>query len=190
MGHGAKTLEALMRLGIEPARIAARGLEEFQEAQTLELAEIGRDGRRHMLIPPAARAWRELRDAARAEGIEIYIVSAFRTIERQVELIERKLAAGQALDEILTVVAPPGFSEHHTARAVDVGSPGALPLDEDFDRTPAFHWLRERAVDHGFVLSYPEGNSAGYCYEPWHWCWHGKPGASPEDADTGQRHQR
>lgn len=170
MAYGTKTLQALQRLGIPSALIEARGLCEHAEAATLELAELGVDGRRHMLLPAAARAWRELRAAAAAAEVDIHIVSAFRSVDRQVELIERKLAAGQPLEQILTVIAPPGFSEHHSARAVDVGSPGAPLLDRDFDRTPAFRWLQAHAGGYGFVLSYPEGNAAGYQYEPWHWC--------------------
>jgi hypothetical protein len=41
-------------------------------------------------------------------------VSAFRSVERQAEIVRRKLAAGGRIEEILTVCAPPGFSEHHT----------------------------------------------------------------------------
>lgn len=172
MAYGTKTLQALDRLGIAPALIEARGLCEHAEATEFELAERGADGREYLLLPSAARAWRAMRAAAADDGVQIHVVSAFRSIDRQVELIERKLALGEPLDRILTIMAPPGFSEHHTARAVDVGSPGAPVLDRDFDRTPAFLWLHAHAAGYGFLLSYPEGNAAGYQYEPWHWCFH------------------
>lgn len=65
----------------------------------------------------------------------------------------------------------PGFSEHHTGRAIDLSTPGSRCLDVAFEQTPAFAWLRAHAADFGYYLSYPVGNPAGYHYEPWHWCW-------------------
>ena len=66
--------------------------------------------------------------------------------------------------------APPGCSEHHTGRAVDIGTPHCKVLDEEFEQTEAFDWLVRFAGKFGFRLSYPRGNSCGYAYEPWHWC--------------------
>ncbi len=173
MSYSTKTLRALFRLGIEPALVEARGLIEYREAAVLALAEEGANGRQHMLTPAAARAWRAMRASAEVDGVDMHIVSAFRTVDRQVELIERKLAAGQTLAQVLTMIAPPGFSEHHSACAVDIGSVDVPVLERCFEQTTAFHWLLANAADHGFALSYPEGNAAGYQYEPWHWCFHG-----------------
>jgi len=167
MPHAA-LLEAL---GISPSLIAARGLEPCTEATELEVAERGADGKEHLLVPAAAQAWQRMKQAADAEAIHLFIVSAFRTIDRQVEIIQRKLSAGQNIEDILCVSAPPGFSEHHTGRAVDIGTAGAPNLQPDFEATPAFSWLMEHAGQFGFKLSYPTGNSHGYRYEPWHWCY-------------------
>jgi D-alanyl-D-alanine carboxypeptidase len=87
-------------------------------------------------------------------------------------LILGKLAKGRSIDEVLTVNAPPGCSEHHSGRAVDVGCAGTAPLEESFETTPAFAWLQRHAAAFGFSLSYPRGNRHGYLYEPWHWCHH------------------
>lgn len=160
------------QLGICQAALAARGLPVCPEAQRLEVAEIGDDGREQRLIEPAAAAWRRLKAAASADGIALSIVSSFRSIERQAEIIRRKLDAGQAIEDILTVCAPPGFSEHHTGRAVDVATPGVRALVVEFDQSPAFAWLTAHADDFGFRLSYPCGNAQGFEYEPWHWCFH------------------
>jgi D-alanyl-D-alanine carboxypeptidase len=166
-------------LGISKSSIKARGLLEFEEATELELVERDEDGKEHLLVPTAAQAWRLLKAAALAEGASLFIVSAFRSIERQAELVRRKLAAGQTIDQILAVCAAPGFSEHHTGRAVDVSSPGAPLLEPEFDQTPAFAWLTKRANDFSFYLSFPAGNPQGYLYEPWHWCFHD---ARPQEA--------
>jgi len=160
----------LAALGISSELIAARGLRECEEATNLEVAEVGADGRDHLLVPAAAEAWHSLKAAALVDGIDIFIVSAFRSIDRQFEVVRRKLETGAPIEEVLTVCAPPGFSEHHTGRAVDLSTPGSHALEIEFDQTTAYAWLTKRAANFGYYLSYPVGNSWGYQYEPWHWC--------------------
>lgn len=162
---------ALEQLGISPSVVAARGLRAFPEAEQLEVAEVGDDGKEHLLIPEAAAAWRRLKNTAREADVSVFIVSAYRSIERQVEIIRRKLAAGQRIEDILCVSAPPGFSEHHTGCAVDISTLGTPPLEASFDQTPAFSWLQRHADRFSFKLSYPANNPHGYQYEPWHWCY-------------------
>lgn len=163
--------ERLAALGIAVDSLRARGLRRYDEASELQVAEVGSDGREHRLIPAAAKAWKSLKLQARRDGEVILIVSAFRGVERQMEIIRRKLDAGESIDAILTVCAPPGYSEHHTGLAVDVGTPGSERLEVEFERTSAYDWLRRNAEEFGFRLSYPPGNSFGFAYEPWHWCY-------------------
>ena len=113
-----------------------------------------------------------MREAAFEVGVTLLPISGFRTVARQEEIIRTKLAAGQAIDEILRNVAAPGYSEHHTGRAIDIGAPGEPPLTEQFAETPAFSWLEAHAADYGFTLSFARGNPHGIAYEPWHWCYH------------------
>jgi D-alanyl-D-alanine carboxypeptidase len=157
-------------LGISPDAIAARSLVRYPEATDLVVAETGENERQHLLVPAAARAWGALRDAAHADGVVITIGSAFRSVERQAEIVRAKLARGLSIDEILSVSAPPGYSEHHTGRAVDVTTEGVRALELEFEHTAAFEWLSRHAERFGFVLSYPRHNRHGYMYEPWHWC--------------------
>jgi D-alanyl-D-alanine carboxypeptidase len=110
-----------------------------------------------------------MKSAASGVGIQLYLVSAFRSFDRQCEILRAKLAAGQALEDILGVSAPPGYSEHHTGRAVDIGASADDPLDEAFERTDAYRWLAANAARFGYALSYPPENRYGYRYEPWHW---------------------
>jgi D-alanyl-D-alanine carboxypeptidase len=79
-----------------------------------------------------------------------------------------------SLADILQVNAAPGFSEHHSGRAIDIGAPGEPAAEPSFERTPAFNWLMQFAPAHGFRLSYPRNNPHGIAYEPWHWYWIGK----------------
>lgn len=160
----------LSALGISSELITARGLRECEEAAILEVAEVGADGRDHLLVPVAAEAWRRLKAAALADGIDLFIVSAFRSIDRQAEIVRRKLESGAAAESILAVCAPPGFSEHHTGRAVDLSTFCSRALEVEFDQTAAYGWLTRHAAEFGYYLSYPIGNCWGYQYEPWHWC--------------------
>ncbi len=139
-----------------------------------ELAGIGTDihGRPQWLAPRAARAFLRLKGAAGDDGIDLQVVSAFRSAEYQLGILERKLQRGQTIDEILRVSAAPGYSEHHSGRVVDLTTPGYAALEEEFEQSPAFAWLARRAREFGFALSYPRGNPHGIAYEPWHWCWH------------------
>lgn len=162
----------LAALGISETSIAARGLRECEEATDLEIAEVGADGRDHLLIPSAGEAWRRLKAAALADGITLLIVSAFRSIDRQAEIVRRKLETGISTNDVLAICAPPGFSEHHTGRAIDLSTPGSKPLEAEFEQTAAYAWLQKNAGEFGYRLSYPVGNPWGYQYEPWHWCFH------------------
>jgi D-alanyl-D-alanine carboxypeptidase len=156
-------------LGIPADYASRRGLPLQAEARELVSIGTGPDGRDIRLSPPAAAAWARMRADAFAAGIGLLAISGFRSIERQAEIIRDKLAAGEAIDDILRVVAAPGHSEHHTGAALDIGVPGEPPLTEEFERTPAFPWLQAHACRYGFRLSYPRGNARGIAYEPWHW---------------------
>ncbi len=160
---------AQARLGITPAMLAGRALTLCHEAAQTELVQRDEDGREHRLTAGAANAWRRMQAAALAEGVILHLVSAYRSLDYQVQLIERQLAQGRAVQEVLKGSACPGYSEHHTGRAIDVDTPDNPGLGEDFERTAAFVWLTRRAAGFGFGMSFPRGNAAGYIYEPWHW---------------------
>jgi D-alanyl-D-alanine carboxypeptidase len=159
-------------LGIPDDYGHSRGLRLQREP--LDIAYIGDDihARAQWLAPRAAHAFSHMRETAAADRIALQIVSAFRSAEYQLGIIKRKLERGQSIDEILRVSAAPGYSEHHCGRAVDLTTPDYAALEEEFEKSPAFAWLREQAPRFGFALSYPRDNPHGIVYEPWHWCWH------------------
>ncbi len=167
--HRRRVAQALAGLGIDPSVPDLRTLTLFAEARRLVFVGLGTDGRDKVLEPRAARAWLAMRKAARRDKIELLLVSAFRSVDFQVELIRGKVARGRTIDDVLKVNAPPGYSEHHTGCAVDIGFKDCPPLDEAFEQTSAFAWLQANAQRFGFAMSYPRGNAEGYLYEPWHW---------------------
>jgi zinc D-Ala-D-Ala carboxypeptidase len=135
------------------------------------LVSIGLDmfDREQRMEPQAAAQWHAMSTSARADGVVLLMISAFRSFDYQRKIIERKLAQGLTLDEITRASALPGYSEHHTGGAIDIGTPGSEPLVEEFEKTPAFQWLIARGGEFGFSMSYPRNNSLGIMFEPWHW---------------------
>ncbi len=123
------------------------------------------------MTPATLAAWRAMSEQAHLDGVVLQLVSAYRSIVYQSDLIQRKLDAGQLIRDILQVNTPPGYSEHHTGRALDLTTPGCEVLTEAFESTTAFEWLCSNAGQHGFTLSYPRDNPSGIDYEPWHWAY-------------------
>jgi D-alanyl-D-alanine carboxypeptidase len=146
----------------------------YSEAPANTLRPIGRagDGYEIKLREAAAKSYLAMVADARAEGIELVVISGFRTKAEQKELF---FGVGQQRNQTpaqrAQVSAPPGYSEHHTGYAVDIGD-GSTPstnLSRSFEKTAAFLWLQKNAARYGFELSFPENNPQGVMYEPWHW---------------------
>ncbi|MGH8214836.1 MAG: M15 family metallopeptidase [Rhodanobacteraceae bacterium] len=167
-------IERAFALGVPRDYGRARRLRLQREPA--RLVSIGTDihGREQWLQSRAARALVRMRDTATRDNIELQVVSAFRSIEYQLGILERKLARGLKIEDVLRVSAAPGYSEHHSGRCVDFTTPGFAALEEEFERSRAFGWLQCNAARYGFVLSYPRDNRHGIAYEPWHWCWHAR----------------
>lgn len=163
-------MNALSRLNIDPMYCHERQLPFFEEAPKLE--SLGHDvfEREQQATPETVKAFQAMCDAAQKDNIQLQLISAYRGFAYQTRLIENKIANGLALDDILKVNAPPGFSEHHSGCALDLSCEGYPPLESNFAESPAFQWLTQNAHLFGFSLSYPENNPTEFCFEPWHWC--------------------
>lgn len=171
--YRAMVAAVLTELGIPADYGARRQLELCEEAA--ELVSIGADvlGREQKLTPKAASAWHAMRAAAERDGVQLLVVSAFRSFDYQRALILRKLDNGRSIADVLKINAAPGYSEHHTGRALDLTAPDCQPLEQGFETTGAYAWLVKHAPRHGFRLSYPRDNPHGISYEPWHWAYIG-----------------
>jgi len=167
--YAERIAQHLQELGITPSYAADRGLPLCEEPAEVVLVGLDIFGRARHLEPATARKWSEMRDAARADGLDLLLISAFRSVDYQRAIFDRKLSQGVPIEEILRVNAAPGFSEHHTGRAVDIATRGCPPLTEAFETTEAFGWLTVNAGRFNFALSYPRDNPFGIVYEPWHW---------------------
>lgn len=127
-----------------------------------------------------SRAMESLRQMiAAGSAYNLSAASLYRSYDLQVRLYERQVQyaksqgyTGQAAeDKAATVVTRPGTSEHHTGLAVDVLGSGYSSLEQSFDQTPAFAWLKEHCAEYGFILRYPKEKEdvTGIIYEPWHY---------------------
>ncbi|MGR4896004.1 M15 family metallopeptidase [Stenotrophomonas sp. LARHCG68] len=163
--------QRLDQLGLDEARYAERtGLALVAEPAHLALAGFDRYRRPLWLTRAAARAWQRMQQAAAADGIALEAISGYRSHAYQLGIFERKQARGLPVEQILTVNAAPGYSEHHGGNALDISSPGEPAAEESFEHTAAFAWLQQHAATFGFHMSYPRDNPHGIVYEPWHWC--------------------
>jgi D-alanyl-D-alanine carboxypeptidase len=120
--------------------------------------------------PDAANALERMINDAAASGISVTAVSGYRSYDQQVSLYNSYVAQyGQAYAD--TISARPGFSEHQSGLAMDIGNPdGACGLQACFAGTPAGSYAAANAWRYGFIVRYPDGyrNITGYTYEPWH----------------------
>lgn len=143
----------------------------YEEAPAAELESITPDGS-HRLRKAAAQAYQEMEQAALASGVSLVPISTFRSVkEQETVFFEIKAQRGQVATKRAEVSAPPGYSEHHTGYAMDIGD-GNMPstnLSVSFEQTQAFQWLKDNAAFYSFELSFPKNNPQGVSYEPWHW---------------------
>ena len=156
-------------LGIGEDYTLRCGLPLEPECEFLQTAEPDAFGRTVLLEGSTLRAWRAMRAQAGRHAVSLVLVSGYRSADYQYDIIRRKLERGQGIDEILKVNAAPGYSEHHSGRAIDIGTPGVEHLSEAFEESPAFEWLTRHAAGFGFHLSFPRDNPYNILYEPWHW---------------------
>lgn len=147
----------------------------------IETTMIFESWREYYLDSRAAKYFDDMLNAAKEDGIDLLVVSAYRTIEYQQQNFDnsvqdridnRGMTYDEAYADTLAEVALPGESEHNAGLALDIMSEEYTSMDDDgFENTEAFRWLDENAHKFGFILRYPKGKQeiTGIIYEPWHY---------------------
>lgn len=129
----------------------------------------------------ARAAFETMKKDAQAAGIKLTAFSTYRDFARQKQLYEGYAAKDgqQAADRYS---ARPGFSEHQSGLAFDIGEDGQQEhwASASFGATEGGKWLKNNAHKYGFILRYPEGaeNITGYMHEAWHFRFVGKAAAT------------
>lgn len=141
----------------------------------------------HKLTPKTAAAFQAMQAAARQEGIDIQLVSAYRSFERQQYIwedkFERYTSEGEspekAIAQILKYSTLPGTSRHHWGTDIDITDGNVknekrLLVPSKFHNNgpfaPLHEWMQINAHHYGFYLVYTKDNArTGFSYEPWHY---------------------
>lgn len=126
----------------------------------------------------------KLLKAGKEEGYSFWIASAYRSRERQQELVDEDvntfmregMSYEEALNKTYEETMPAGCSEHETGLALDILSGTNTKMNQSQEREPGNQWLREHCYEYGFVLRYPKEkeNITHINYEPWHFRYVGK----------------
>jgi zinc D-Ala-D-Ala carboxypeptidase len=166
-----------------PLGQAKYGHLSYAEASRDRLLPIGPPyyDRTESLIDAAATAFGHMQADAAQAGIKLIPISGFRSIAGQVKLFERQVQRRGSEENAARLSAPPGYSEHHTGYALDIGDGNQTTTDlkYEFENTDAYRWLQTHATQtYGFELSFPEHNKQGVSFEPWHWRYTGSQEAS------------
>jgi D-alanyl-D-alanine carboxypeptidase len=117
----------------------------------------------------AAAALVRMFAAAKQDGVALVSLSAYRSSTSQRSIFDRNVASlGRATT--LKLTAKPGFSEHQTGLADDLGDGTSCDLQVCFESHPAAKWLTANAWRYGFIQRYPLGYTkiTGIQVEPWH----------------------
>ena len=116
-----------------------------------------------------------MREEAKKDGIYLVFLSGYRSIDLQNDIFYSvKSIRNQEASERARVSAPPGYSEHSTGFAIDIGDATQRETDfeTEFENTDAFRWLIKNAAKFHFKLSFNKNNKY-IDYEPWHWRYEG-----------------
>lgn len=146
----------------------------------IETEVVFESWREYYLDVRAADYIKRMIDAAAEDGVDLLVVSAYRTIEYQQQnfdnsvqdRVDRGMSYDDAYADTLAEVALPGESEHNAGLALDIMCEENQNMDDDsFENTEAFAWLDKHAHEYGFILRYPKGKQdiTGIIYEPWHY---------------------
>ena len=158
--------------------------------------QVKSDGK--MLSPLAATAWHGLKSAASEDGIQLGLISGYRSVDNQRRIFlnllriesqkklgrtftSQEIAAGDAdsiIDRILSESSVPGYSKHHSGYTIDITDVASGKHFTEFAATAGFRWISaanyQNAKRFGFLPSYPEGaDSQGPDPEAWEYVWVG-----------------
>ncbi|MDA9745986.1 D-alanyl-D-alanine carboxypeptidase family protein [Prochlorococcus sp. AH-736-K20] len=117
----------------------------------------------------------KMREEAKKDGVYLVFLSGYRSVNLQNDIFySLKSIRNQDAAERARVSAPPGYSEHSTGFAIDIGDATQRETDfeTDFENTDAFRWLIKNAAKFHFKLSFKKDNKY-IDYEPWHWRYEG-----------------
>ena len=148
-----------------------------------DLKEILRSG----LLPEAFIKFKQMQNDAKKEGIEIEIVSGYRSYEKQksiwnnkyIKNFERRIFGVKNINRIIQYSTIPGTSRHHWGTDIDIIdkrfiSKGDLLIEKNYTEngiySELFSWMKKNSNKYGFYLVYDDSpERKGFKFEPWHY---------------------
>jgi len=135
----------------------------------------------------AGIAFEKMQKAALKEGIELKIISAYRSYDQQKSIWNRKflsnkkagLVSEDNIKKIIEYSTLPGTSRHHWGTDVDLidgskAQEGDVLISEKFHQNGPYvilrKWMDQHAANFGFIRPYTNNSERkGFYYEPWHY---------------------
>lgn len=172
---------------VNPERSLAKNFE-------VDLKEVDNEQRIDSRI---VESWTKWKEAAKKEGYQLFLASAYRDLARQEENFNQKInsymnegmSKEEAKEKTKEYLTEPGHSEHHTGLALDIVDDEWIVsggrLETAYEGEESQKWMVETMSDYGFILRYPEGKESitDIQYEPWHFRYVG-----PEHAQFMEEH--
>lgn len=117
-----------------------------------------------------AEALTAFAEAARAEGLPVYLSSGYRPYSEQQGLYQRKIGQGYSAEEAAKIVAIPGTSEHQTGLCCDITDYYREFKDSSLEDTETYKWMVQHCQEYGFIVRFPNDKTdiTKIIYEPWH----------------------
>lgn len=175
-------------IGFFPKPLLAYSQEKFTKNQLIGKGnpDIVGDSYTSKMHRDAKAAFLKMKAEAIKENINIEVVSAYRSFQRQKEIFEEKyirftsqgLSPEKVIEKIIEYSTIPGTSRHHWGTDIDIVDANS-PQPENVLQAEHFHgtgpfcklkqWLDQYSQTFGFYEVYTDNaNRKGFKYEPWH----------------------
>ena len=139
------------------------------------------------LLHEAYLKFKQMQNDAKKEGIEIEIVSGYRSYEKQKDIwnnkynknFENGILGIKNINRIIQYSTLPGTSRHHWGTDIDIIDKrfvpkGDLLIEKNYAEngiySQLFYWMKKNSKKYGFYLVYDDSpKRKGFKFEPWHY---------------------
>ena len=139
------------------------------------------------LLNEAYLKFKQMQNDAKKEGVEIEIVSGYRSYEKQKDIwnnkynknFENGILGIKNINRIIEYSTLPGTSRHHWGTDIDIIDKrfvpkGDLLIEKNYAEngiySQLFYWMKKNSKKYGFYLVYDDSpKRKGFKFEPWHY---------------------
>mgnify|MGYP001465627798 FL=1 len=139
------------------------------------------------LLPEAYIKFKQMQNDAKEEGVEIEIVSGYRSYQKQKDIwnnkynknFENGILGIKNINRIIQYSTLPGTSRHHWGTDIDIIDKrfvpkGDLLIEKNYAEngiySQLFYWMKKNSKKYGFYLVYDDSpKRKGFKIEPWHY---------------------